>query len=117
MFSSIDNFELKIRDESAAFQSIRLGNTTNPFNTNSFTAVQALPRVELNRGKMPDLVGGYSSLGFDINPLDISYRAEEKVDYYIDFGSALVRVAWAANNGGASEAAKTIGKQNFVLFS
>ena len=58
---------------------------------------------------MPDLVGGYSSLGFDINPLDISYRAEEKVDYYIDFGSALVRVAWAANTGGASEAAKTIG--------
>ena len=66
---------------------------------------------------MPSLVGGYSSYGLDLNPFDLAYRADEKTDYYIDFGSLLVRTAWAASSGGSSEAAKTVGKQIFFLFA
>jgi hypothetical protein len=74
-------------------------------------------RKELNRGVIPPLVNGYSSFSIDLNPLDIAYRANEKSDYYIDFGSLLVRTAWAASSGGSSEAAKTVGKQIFFLFA
>ena len=100
-----------------SIQSVRLGLSTNPLNTQSLTIVPSIGRAELNRGTMPNLVGGYSSIGLDLNPFDLAYRAEEKTDYYIDFGSLLVRTAWAASSGGSTEAAKTIGKQIFFLFS
>ena len=89
---------------STAFQSVRLGSTTNPFDTNSFTAVQALPKELLQDYTAPE--GSYSSYGFDLNPFDIAYRSDTKEGYYIDFGSVLVRAAFAANTGGVSEASK-----------
>lgn len=86
----------------------RLGSSSNPFNTSSLTIIPDLGRAELNRGGMPSLVNGYSSVGIDTNPFDLAYRADTKEEYLVDFGSLLVRAAWAASSGGASEAARTV---------
>ena len=91
----------------AATQSVRLGASTNSLDTQSFTAVQPLPRAELNRGTMPNLVNGYSSLGFDLNPFDIAYRSETKEEYYQDYGYFLLRVAYSGISGGSSAAYET----------
>jgi len=92
----------------AAAAEVRLGSSSNPFNTSSLTIIPDLGRPELNRGGMPSLVNGYSSVGIDINPFDLAYRSDTKEEYLVDFGSLLVRAAWAANTGGASEGAKTV---------
>lgn len=92
----------------AAVTEVRLGSSSNPFNTSSLTIVPAVPRKELNRGGMPSLVNGYSSVGIDLNPFDLAYRSDTKEEYLVDFGSLLVRAAWAASTGGASEGARTI---------
>lgn len=102
--TNIDEFNKKDSSLLAAFQSVRLGATTNPFDTNSFTAVQALPRELLQDFTAP--TGSYSSYGFDINPFDIAYRADTKTDYYVDYGSLLARVAFTASTGGAIGATK-----------
>ena len=108
MFSLKNNFELKNKDVAPAIQSVRLGSSTNPFNTSSLTIIPDLGRPELNKGGMPSLVNGYSSVGIDINPFDLAYRSDTKEEYLVDFGSLLVRAAWAASTGGASEGARTI---------
>lgn len=108
MFLTADE-QIRFRRDAnvAAVQSVRLGASTNSLDTQSFTAVQALPRAELNRGTMPNLVNGYSSLGFDINPFDIAYRSETKEEYYMDYGYFLLRVAYSAMTGGSGAAYDT----------
>lgn len=112
-----DEFRSRKDSLQSAYQSVRLGVSTNPLNTTTLTIVPTTTREELNRGVIPPLVNGYSSFGIDLNPLDIAYRADEKEEYYIDFGSALVRTAWSLSSGGSSEAVKTLGKQIFFLFA
>lgn len=107
MLSQLEEFRSRINELSPAFQSVRLGATTNVLDTNSFTAVQPIPREELNRGQMPNLVNGYSSLGFDFNPLDIAYRADTKEEYYQDYGYFLLRVAYSGMSGGSTAAVET----------
>jgi hypothetical protein len=112
-----DEFRTKKDSLQSAYQSVRLGVSTNPLNTTTLTIVPTTPREKLNRGVIPPLVNGYSSFAIDLNPLDIAYRADQKSDYYIDFGSLLVRTAWAASTGGSSEAAKTAARGIFFLFA
>ena len=104
MLSQLEQFRLNRDEMLPSFQSVRLGATTNPFDTNSFTAVQALPRELLQDFTAPE--GSYSSYGFDLNPLDIAYRGDSKEDYAIDFGSLLARTVFAYATGGAAPAAK-----------
>ncbi len=52
---------------------------------------------------------------FDVKPdkplrkpfIDVAYRADERVDYYIDLGVGIVKVGYALSTGGAVPAAKT----------
>ena len=107
MLSQLEQFRTRKDENVAAVQSVRLGTSTLPVNTNSFTAVQPLPRKELNRGTIPNLVNGYSSLGFDINPFDIAYRAGSQKEYAKDFGYFLLRTTTAGLTGGADKAVLT----------
>lgn len=112
-----DEFRSRKDSLQSAYQSVRLGVSTNPLNTTTLTIIPTRARQELNRGVIPPLVNGYSLFGIDLNPFDIAYRAEEKTDYYIDYGSLLVRTAWGFSTGGSTEAAKAVGKQIFFLFA
>lgn len=107
MLSQFENFRSRKDENIGAIQSVRLGTSTLPVNTNSFTAVQPLPRKEWNRGTVPNLVNGYSSLGFDINPFNIAYRADSKEEYAVDYGYFLLRTVTAAVTGGADRAVLT----------
>lgn len=107
MLNTLGEFRSRKDELVPAYQSVRLGTTSNPFDVTSFTAVQALPREEVNLGGMPSLVSGYSSIGIDLNPFDIAYRADSKEEYFVDLATLTVKIGWAAATGGSSEALRT----------
>jgi len=87
-------------------QGPRLGRSTSPANTTTF--IPAVPREELNLGGMPNIVSGYSSIGIDLNPFDLAYRADTLEEYYVDLGTLFAKAAWSYGTAGAGPAAATI---------
>lgn len=97
------------------YQGARLGRSTDPANTTTF--IPAVPREELNLGGMPNIVSGYSSIGIDLNPFDIAYRADTLEEYYVDLGTLFAKAAWSYGTAGAGPAAATIFREVWGLIS
>lgn len=53
--------------------------------------------------------GSYSSVGFQLNPFDIAYRADTKQEFLVDAGTLLFNVGYATATGGAGSAVRAIG--------
>ena len=87
--------------------STKLGQVGKPLTVNKVTTVVPIDRPELNRGVMPSLVNGYSTSGFDINPFDMSYRADTREEYLVDYGVFMVRFVASASTGGTVAAGRT----------